>query len=186
MITAVAQTLADLLTRDSSLLSTVQIDLSHPSKREDVRPALSLYLYDLRKSDDEGDLTAIERGEKDGHSNKLRQTRTNASVFWFDLSYMIIPWDWTNLGQQRLLSEVIQLLLSHSTVKENSLAPELQGYGDLSIRVASFIPDVPALWNALKLPLQPALYITIKTPFPIYCENPLSEYPDNQQETGFT
>lgn len=171
MITAVAQTLADLLTRDSPLLSTVQIDLSHPSKRVDVRPALSLYLYDLRKSTDEDDSNVIERVGKDGHKNKPVQALTNPSVFWFDLSYIIIPWDWTNLGQQRLLSEVIQLLLSHQTLRENSLAPELQGYGDLSIRVASLIPDVPALWNALKLPLQPALYITIKTPFPIYSDH---------------
>ncbi|ACK69261.1 conserved hypothetical protein [Gloeothece citriformis PCC 7424] len=178
MITAVAQTLADLLTRDSTLLSTVQIDLSHPSKRLDVRPALSLYLYDLRQSA-EGNNSNVTNIEKDDHKNQLVQTVSNPSVFWFDLSYVIIPWDWTNLGQQRLLSEVIKWLLSHPTLRENSLAPELQGYGDLSIRVASLIFDVPALWNALKLPLQPALYITIKTPFPIYSEECLSESIDS-------
>jgi hypothetical protein len=155
MITAVAQTLANLLTKGSPLLSTVQIDLSHPSKRSDVRPALSLYLYDLRQSMDQDDL------------NSQRRVGDNfEEIFWFDLSFVIIAWDWTNIGQQHLLSETLQLLLSHPILQEDDLDPQLRGYGDLPVSVATVVPDVMAFWNALKVPLQPAVYITIKTPFP--------------------
>lgn len=157
MITAVAQTLTELLSRGSPLLSTVQIDLSHPSKRVDVRPALSLYLYDLRQSMDENNVNGQQREAK----NRIKR-----EVFWFDLSFLIIPWDWTSMGQQHLLSEILQLLLSYPMLPEENLDPQLQGYGDLAMSVATVIPDVTALWNALRVPLQPAIYITIKTPFP--------------------
>lgn len=171
MITAVAQTLAELLTSSSALLSTVQIDLSHPSQRLDIRPAISLYLYDLRQNLEECDLNSTQGVKHDSCKDEEKQTQTQTYVFWFDLSFVIIPWDWTELGKARILSEVLQLLLSHPVLREDTLAPEAQGYGDLRIRVAPLVPDVAALWNALHLPLQPALYITIKTPFPIAVEN---------------
>jgi hypothetical protein len=99
------------------------------------------------------------------------QEREKREIFWFDLSFVIIAWDWTIAGQQQLLSETLQLLLSYPMLREGELAPQLKGYGDLPVSVATVIPDVNALWNALKVPLQPALYITIKTPFPSWQES---------------
>jgi hypothetical protein len=165
MITAVAQTLAELLVEGSSLIQTVSIDLSHPRKRRDVRPALSLYLYDIRKSIRPSNFSFGKVANDPTNRQQSQTAKDNSTVFWYDLSFIIVSWDWTNLGEQRLLSEVLLMLLKHRLINEKQLPNELKGYGDLSMEIATAIPDVVGLWKALGLPLQPALYITIQTPF---------------------
>jgi hypothetical protein len=160
MINAVALTLTQLLTQESYLLKTVKIDLSHPSRREDVRPALSLYFYDIRES--------LEKKCDSNQEGKTYSTvNSKNSLYWFDLSFIVIAWDWTKLGEQNLLSETLTLLIQHRLIREEKLASELKGYGALPMIVNRSIPDINNFWQALDLPLKPAIYLTVKTPFKI-------------------
>ena len=154
MIAAVTQTLTEILVENSSLIRNVEIDLNHPQTRQDVRPALSLYLYELTKSN------YNERGDRDYPSNTEHYI-----VDWYDLSFVIIPWDWTVLGQWQLLSEVLKSLLPYQLIVQDKLAPELRGFGDLPLKIATSIPST-AKWSKVRGGFfPPALYITIKTPF---------------------
>ncbi len=161
MITAVVLTLTELLTQESSLLTEVKIDLNHPSKREDIRPALSLYCYDIRES-------VEPKCPSNPNSNpKQKEDLENFELCWFDLSFIIIAWDWTKLGEQSLLSETLKLFMQHRLISEDKLASELKGYGDLPMIISRSIPDINNFWQALDLPLQPAIYLTVKTPLKI-------------------
>lgn len=168
MIPAVVQTLANVLT-ESPLIRTVQIDLSHPSKRRDIKPAISLYLYDLRETVSSGQLSV--QAVSDGlNSQDTSLPSTASSVAWLDLTFLIIAWDWTALGEQHLLSEVLLLLLNRQHIDEEQLAPELKGYGDLPIKVNTSVLGGELLWQALGIPLQPALSISIQTPLSLNLE----------------
>ena len=108
MIAAVIQTLTEILVENSPLIGNVEIDLNHPQTRHDVRPALSLYLYELTKSDHNY------RGDRD-----CPLDTEHYIVGWYDLSFVIIPWDWKVLGQWQLLSEVLRSLLPHQLIVQD-------------------------------------------------------------------
>lgn len=73
---------------------------------------------------------------------------------------MLTAWDRTTLGEHHLLSEALSLLLRHRSLQEEFLASELRGYGNLSMTVSVDPPvEVGSLWNALSVPLRPALYL---------------------------
>ena len=154
MITAVTQTLTGILVETSPLIRNVEIDLNHPQTRQDVKPALSLYLYALTKSN---------------HNildNSHRQLDTQGYIVdWYDLSFVIIPWDWTVLGQWQLLSEVLTSLIPYRLIAQDKLAPELRGFGDLPLHIATSVPDIARCEKALGISFHPALYLTIPTPF---------------------
>lgn len=154
MIAAVTQTLTEILVENSPLIRNVEIDLNHPRMRQDVKPALSLYLYALTKTN------------PNTLNDRDRQLATeDYLVDWYDLSFVIIPWDWTVLGQWQLLSEVLTSLIPYKLIAQEKLAPELRGFGDLPIHIATSVPDNAKKDNALSLSFYPAVYITIPTPF---------------------
>lgn len=160
MIPAVAQTLANILAGGTSLISTEQIDFNHPGLRQHRELGLNLYCYDLRAT------SQVQPGECCISQGKPRLATVPCSPLWFDVSFLVSAWDDTALGEQRLLSEVLMLLLHHQSLKEEVLAPALRGYGDLPITVSAICPtDTVALWSALSVPLRPALYVTVTTPF---------------------
>jgi hypothetical protein len=96
----------------------------------------------------------------------LHGTTGNDSAKWFDVSFLVSAWGDTALGEQHLLSEALMLLLPHHFITEELLAPVLRGYGSLPMTVRTIHPiDTVALWSALGVPLRPALYVTVTTPF---------------------
>ncbi|MBD2742218.1 Pvc16 family protein [Coleofasciculus sp. FACHB-1120] len=158
MIPATAQTLAEILAEGISLLSTEQIDFNHPGRREDVRPVLNLFCYNI--------------GENSQVDHRINQEKPHPPTFgkysplWFDISFLVSAWDHTALGEQRLLSEALMLLLRYRWLPEELLAPSLRGYGSLSMTISAVgLIDAVALWRALGVPLRPALYVTVTVPF---------------------
>jgi Pvc16 N-terminal domain len=160
MIPAVAQTLAKILTCGTSLASTEQIDFGHPATRHDIRPVLNLYLYHVERYQPTlGDSTRC-IGYRDA------RTVPEDSASWFDVSFLLTVWDNTALAEHRLLSEALGLLSQRGSLAEESLAPSLQGYGALPIHLANpNLTDTTALWEALGVPLRPALHVTVTVPF---------------------
>lgn len=164
MIPAVAQTLAKLLAGGTSLISTEQIDFNHPGWRQNTGSGLNLYCYDLRANDQVQH--SVRQGKSTNNQGKLHGTTGNDSAQWFDVSFLVSAWGDTALGEQRLLSEALMLLLPHHFITEERLAPVLRGYGSLPMTVTTIHPtDTAALWSALGVPLRPALYVTVTTPF---------------------
>lgn len=167
MLISVLQTLAEILAGGISRLTTTeQIDFSRPGSRRDesTGPTLNLYCYDIRESKQvQHSGRQVDRRPPEGRSQPVKVTW---SPDWFDLSLLITAWDRTALGEYHLLSEALSVLLRHRTLQEDFLLPELRGYGNLSLSVASTPPlEVGALWSALSLPLRPALFLTVPVPF---------------------
>lgn len=163
MIPAIAQTLAEILAGCASLEGTEQIDFSHPGIRQDWRPGLNLYCYNLRESDSTQTFNSS-AAPPNGHFSK--STLQCEQSLWFDVSFLVSAWDFTSLGEQRLLSEALVLLLRHRLLREELLTPTLRGHGDLSMTVSAIQPiDAISLWNALGVPLRPALCVTVAVPF---------------------
>lgn len=162
MIPAVAQTLAEILAGGTSLINTEQIDFSHPSMRQDVKPSLNLYCYSIQ--------THYEQQGQEGAFAVCPDSADaiatlNPLPLWVDVSFLISAWDHTALGEQRLLSEVLSLLSSHRFLPKKSLVPSLQGHRLLPMRVsAEGLTDSVALWIALGVPLRPAIHITVTVP----------------------
>ncbi|YAF95395.1 MAG: Pvc16 family protein [Nodularia sp. CChRGM 3473] len=157
MIPAATQTLAKILASGISLLSTEQIDFNHPGVGQNVNPRLNLYCYNIREN------VYIQQS---GCRQSIKQGKPRlASPKWFDVSFLVSAWDFTSLGEQRLLSEALILLLHHHSLREEVLAPALRGHGELSMTVSAVHPiDAAALWSALGVPLRPALYVTLTIP----------------------
>ncbi|HAJ63747.1 MAG TPA: DUF4255 domain-containing protein [Cyanobacteria bacterium UBA8543] len=164
MIPAVAQTLAKILAGGTSLISTEQIDFNHPGWRKNTGPGLNLYCYDLRVNSQVQQ--SKQQVESSDNQSQPQLTTVNCSTTWFDVSFLVSAWDYTALGEQRLLSEALMLLLHHHDLKEELLALELRGYGNLPITVSTVHPtETAALWSALGVPLRPAVYVTMTVPF---------------------
>jgi hypothetical protein len=158
MIPAATQTLAEILAGGISLLSTEQIDFSHPSMGQNVNPRLNLYCYNIREN------VYI---QQTGCRHTVKQgIPALPPPRWFDVSFLVSAWDFTSLGEQRLLSEALILLLPYRSLREEVLAPALRGHGELSMTVSAVHPiDAAALWSALGVPLRPAVYVTLTIPF---------------------
>lgn len=80
-----------------------------------------------------------------------------------EISFLVVARDWTRLGEQQLLAEAIAYFAEHTEIPEDVLVPALQGHGSIAIEIAQPI-DVIALWRALEVPLQPALYLKVTVP----------------------
>lgn len=176
MISAVAQTLANILVKDSLSIEESQIDFSHPGKIKDIKPALNIYLYDLKQSNKSNLLARKNHGSNTHYSDYYHKSYREISkigdrVFWYELSFAIITSDWTTIGEQHLLSEALSSLLKHQTINERDLPLELGGYGNLSLEINTSNIDVMQFWRALKLPLKPALYVTVRSPLGAACQD---------------
>ena len=165
MLIFVLQTLAEILAGGTSLISTEQIDFSHPSNRKEeaAGPAFNLYIYDVRQS---------EQIQYAGKKVERRLTRGSQEVpvrwnpTWFDVSILLTAWDRTTLGECHMLTQAIGVLLRHRSLREEFLAPELRGYGSLHMTV-SFEPSIEtgSLWSSLTIPLRPDVYLMVTVPF---------------------
>lgn len=165
MLICVLQTIAEILAGGTSLTSTEQIDFSRPGSRRDesAGPVLNLYFYDIRESKQvQHSGRQVDRKRSEG---RLQAATVTWPPSWFDVSLLLTAWDRTTLGEHHLLSEALTLLLRHRSLREEFLASELRGYGNLSMTVCVDPPvEVGSLWSALSVPLRPALYLTITVP----------------------
>jgi Pvc16 N-terminal domain/CarboxypepD_reg-like domain len=164
MITALSQTLADILAGGTSLTSTEQIDFAHPGERRLINggSGLNVYFYDLRES------TQVQHSGRQVE-HRLTEGRPSAFVgnlpMWFDASFVISAWDRTTLGEHHLFTEALALLLRHRQLREDLLVPTLRGFGNLNMTVCAVRHiDVGALWLALGTPLRPSILVTITAP----------------------
>jgi hypothetical protein len=165
MLTSILQTLAELLAGGTTLTSTEQIDFSHPADLKDrsAGPLLNLYLYDIRESKHQRSSKQVA-----GHiaESNCSNTIVACPANWFDVSILLTASDRTTLGGHHLLSEALSLLLRHHLLREEFLAPNLRGQGNLSLTVSLDPPiEIGGLWSALAVPLRPALYLTVAVPF---------------------
>lgn len=168
MLNSILQTLAEMLTNGTILTSTEQIDFSHPSSLENSNRDLSLnlYLYDVRiskKMPNNG--RQVER-----HFDESKQVaEVGRAPSWFDVSIVITARDRTILGENRLLSETLLLLMRSRLLREEFLTPDLRGYGNLLLSVTNDPPiDVGSLWSSLSIPIRPAIYLTVTVPFNVW------------------
>lgn len=173
MLSPLLQTLAKLLAGGTSLTSTAQIDFSRPGSRrgENVEPILNLYLYDIRESKQvQHSRRQVERNDRQmGQNGEAPRTRVTWSADWFDVSLLVTAWSNTTLGECRLLSEAMAVLLRHRLLQEERLELELRGYGSLSMLVSTVPPiELGALWSALSIPIRPAIHLGVTVPFAPY------------------
>lgn len=161
MIPAVAKTLAKILTDETSLCSTEQVDFNLPNPGLSDKPALNVYCYSIQRSNS----TQVEILQNLACSALASPSVEQKLWRWFDISFLITAWDHTALGEQRLLSEALVSLSHRHWLQQDVLPVELQGCGQLILSISSEPAIAPAaLWTSLGLPLRPALYITVKIP----------------------
>ncbi len=164
MITALVQTLAEILAGGTSLTSTEQIDFASPGERQAAgdRPGLNVYFYDLREN---AQVPHSGRQVERRYVDDRPMAAVGWLPIWFDVSFLVTAWDRTVLGEHHLLSEALSLLLRHRSLREDLLAPALRGFGNLTMTVSSVRPlDISTLWLALGVPLRPALMVTVTAP----------------------
>ncbi|KAI9130409.1 DUF4255 domain-containing protein [Acaryochloris sp. CCMEE 5410] len=162
MIPAVTQTLAEILSDGTSSITKDQIFFNHPKVEQEMAVGVNLYCYDVRES-----YPCLPTGlpgeEKSVQDVEAKQTKP---LKWFDISFLVSAWDFTALGEQHLLSEVLMLLSRYSFLPLEYLSPVLQGYGRLPMRVSTGrLGDPIELWHALGAPLRPALHVIVTIPF---------------------
>lgn len=153
MIPAVAQTLAEVLTSRTSLISKEQISFNPPQVNQDNRPVVSLYCYHIQPGYGQ---PAIQSG--------LARLEDSADG-WLNLLFLISVSDFTALGEQRLLSEILLLFLNCPYLPEDALAPQLRGQPAIPVQVSiKSALDAMTLWTALGVPLRPALHLQVTVP----------------------
>lgn len=167
MIPAVAQTLANILAGNASSIGTEQIDFDHPTVDRGIGPRLNLYCYELRPTEKRLSFTPDQENPKTREEPK--------KIVWLDISFMITAWDSTAIGEQYLLSAALTQLLSHHWLPDRLLPATVRGHGTVAIEISALgTSHAIALWNALGLPLRPALYVTVTIPVQVSTEASLS------------
>ncbi|PZD70850.1 hypothetical protein C1752_08844 [Acaryochloris thomasi RCC1774] len=194
MLNSLLQTLAEILASGTALASTEQIDFSHPSAflRETGRgSSLNLHLYDVRASQQ---MPLMGRQVERHYEGGRPVASIQRAASWFDVSILLTVRDQTVLGEHRLFSEALALLMRHPVLREEFLVSDLQGYGDLPISLSRDPPiDIGSLWSSLSAPIRPAIYLTVTVPFnpwhkttvPLVVERRLREssrFPDSMGE----
>lgn len=168
MLNSILQTLAEMLTNGTVLTSTEQIDFGHPASLENSNRELSLnlYLYDVRISKK----IPTNGRQVERHFDESRQVaEISRAPSWFDISIVITARDRTVLGEHRLLSETLLLLMRSRVLREEFLTHDLRGHGNLSLSVTNDPPiDVGSLWSSLSIPIRPAIYLTVTVPFNVW------------------
>ena len=145
MIAAASQTLAELLAQGLTQVSPEQISFAHPRLWQKGSPGLNLYCYNVQ--------------EASGKSPDCR---------WFDLTFLVSVADYTNLGEQKLLSEVLGTLSQYPFLPNSVLDRTLQGYGTVNMKVFTQATAESILfWAVLCAPFQLALHVTLTVPYPL-------------------
>jgi hypothetical protein len=177
MLPAIAQAIANVLVAGTSLTSTEQIDFGHPGYDRGQKPGLTLYLYEIQETNLSHHCTQL----LELH-HELASPEQKPKLRWFNIVFVLIAWDHTTLGEQRLLSETLTLLLHYQTIPAEFLPPLLQKIGALPMQVAPLsLTNTNTFWNVIGIPLCPALRLTVTTPFPLaitppgYLKTPVSD-----------
>jgi hypothetical protein len=158
MISAIAQAVANILASGTSLTSTEQIDFGYPGRLADLaKPCLNLYHYEIQVAQTPTVL-----------SQPAPSPWDSPSLRWFDLLFALMARDHTVLGEQQMLTESLTLLLQYPHIPAQFLSPTLRAYETLPLRVTPMtLLAQPTFWNAIGIPLRPALQITVTAPFAI-------------------
>lgn len=164
MISAIAQAVANLLASGPTLTGTEQIDFGYPGQITDsIKPCLHLYHYEIQSAQSPYPQPYSETCG-DGYYDRGNGTQ----AVWFDLLFALMACDHTALGEQKLLSDSLSLLLQSAYLPQRFLSPTLRRYPALPLRVAPLtLTAQPAFWPALGIPLRPALQIAVTAPFEI-------------------
>jgi len=143
MIAAASQTLAGLLAQGLAQISPEQISFEHPRLWQKQKPGLNLYCYHVQEAD------------------RVR----SATCHWFDLTFLVSVTDYTSLGEQSLLSDVLVMLSQYQLLPDAVLDRTLRGYGSVGMRVFTQAPDEDIrFWTVLRAPFQLALHVTLTVP----------------------
>ncbi|MEM9119459.1 MAG: Pvc16 family protein [Cyanobacteria bacterium P01_F01_bin.56] len=156
MIPAVSQTLARILASQTSLETVQQVSFDRPQRYQAQPVGVNLYAYDVRQAG--AGLADAESGSAIANWATVPERAGQVEI-----SFLVVARDWTRLGEQQLLAEAITYFAQHSEIPADRLVPALQGYGSIAIEIARPI-DIVALWRALEVPLQPALYLKVTVP----------------------
>lgn len=175
MIPAVTQTLAEILSDGTSSITKDQIFFNHPKTDQDRAVGVNLYCYDVRESCP----WPPQWMSAEEHDMNAAELEHRTTLKWFDISFLVSAWDFTALGEQHLLSEVLTLLSRYRFLPLEYLAPVLKGYGRLPIRISTGrLMDPIELWHALGAPLRPALHVIVTIPFHVHSDrSPISPNP---------
>lgn len=182
MISATTQTLAELLVRDLPIIGKGQISFHHPQNHLVGCPGLNLYCYHIQANGKDSRSSSSLLSPSASATSMVNSpscsihTQSNTQLTsaqsqareseWFDLSFLISATDYTTLGEQHLLSEVVMILSNYDYVPDEVVAPELRGLGLIPIRMFHpKWPDTLQLWNVLCAPLRPALQVNLTVPF---------------------
>ena len=158
MIPAVSQTLARILASQTSLETVQQVSFDRPQRDQTQPVGVNLYAYDVRQTGARADLVAAEPTSTIANWDAVPPVSEQ-----IEISFLVVARDWTRLGEQQLLAEAIAYFARHSEIPEDRLVPALQGYDSIAIAIVQ-PHDVVALWRALEVPLQPALYLKVTIP----------------------
>ncbi len=173
MISATTQALAEFLSRELSTIDTEQISFNHPMLSHLDYPGLNVYCYHVQARRGKPSMPVPDNSStQTWEANDPLAAAPSPDVGavqgvsqWFDLSFLISVNDYTALGEQYLLSEIISVLSNRNSLPEEILAPELQGRGALPLRVSDHEwSDTVKLWDVLCAPLRPALQVRITVP----------------------
>lgn len=168
MIPAVSQTLARILANQTSLETVQQVSFDRPQSHPAQPIGVNLYAYDVRHAGTGAELAVDAMLPQVIHDDPLLHGSGQVEI-----SFLVVARDWTRLGEQQLLAEAIAYFAQQSEIPEELLAPALQGCGGMAIAIAPPL-DVVALWRALDVPLQPALYLKVTVPTLDHADPPLS------------
>ena len=164
MIAAVTETLAELLSGGTSLIQPHQIDLERPDNRRREGTGIYLYCYDCRMTRKADVLAGANLSSREIIPNRDRKP-VDGILRWFHISFLICTWGFTTLGELQALSELLETVSLHQFLPEDVLAASLKGRGRLPIQVSAIGQvDSSALWHALRVPMRPAIYITVHIP----------------------
>jgi hypothetical protein len=163
MLPAVSKTLANILIHETSLCNSECISFNPPGAKLTGHPGFHIYCYSVseRLPSSVSD-PLVSPPSTSSNSDKLLSPY---ALHWFDICFVVIAQGYTPLGKHQLLSEALHSLLNHRFLDEEYLAPELQGFGKLSVTVTPNSVIHPSiLWQSLGVPIRPALYVTITVP----------------------
>jgi hypothetical protein len=146
MISAATQTLAEFFAKSLARLGRGDISFDHPQVFRSQGPCLNLYCYRIQ-------------GCPQPAGADVQDCR------WFNLTFLVSASDHTSLGEQNLLSEVLETLQRSPCLPDQVIEPCLRGQGALAVRVSTqaAIDDL-LLWKVLQTPLKLALHVTMTVP----------------------
>ncbi len=87
---------------------------------------------------------------------------------WFDVMFALMARDTTALGEQRMISESLTLLMQYPYIPARLITLPLSVGQGLPLQVLPMtLLSQPTFWSAIGIPLRPTLQVTVTTPFKV-------------------